>query len=98
MGKVASRKNAGRLLRVPAFWSLAFVLGAALIVMPLAVGKQKLMLKGDAVAGSRIGFVERELSEAIRSWIPEVSFQAQPSKNLSHFAWLRAPGDFLQPG
>ena len=52
MGKVESRKNTGRLLMAPGFWCLAFVLGAALIVMPLAVGKQHVKLKGAAVAGS----------------------------------------------
>jgi hypothetical protein len=51
MGKALSRKNAVRLRRAPGFWCLAFVLGAALIVMPPAVGGQSVKLKGTGVSG-----------------------------------------------
>lgn len=46
MRKPAHGKNAGRWRRVAGFWCLAAVLGAALIVMPLALGGQKVQLKG----------------------------------------------------
>ncbi len=55
MGKSASRKNAGRLHGAPGLWCLIVVLGAALAVMPLAVGNQTVSLKGGAVAGTSSG-------------------------------------------
>ena len=42
--------------------------------------------------------VVRTLTEAIRSWIPEITLQSQPGKNLAHLVRLRPPRLLLQSG
>ena len=45
------------------------------------------------------GFSEwagRTLTEAIRSWIPKITLQSQPGKNLHHLLRLRTPRILLQ--
>ncbi|MCZ6600442.1 MAG: hypothetical protein O7A07_06345 [Acidobacteria bacterium] len=108
MGKVASRKNAVRLLRAPGFWCLAFVLGAALIVMPLAVGKQKLMLKGVAAAGSAVDnsrtwdAVDAEIDlsglwgsiDTVHDMDPFI--YTEPITDNLHLFWAKWNGDFYE--
>jgi len=108
MGKGISKESAGPVLRALGLWFLLFGLGAALIVTPLAGGKQNLILKGADVGSSQGGStgIWDEVDDEIGlvglwgSIDPDNDIDpfiyTVPSTGDVHLFWAKWNGDFYE--